>query len=68
MNEALTERQMIETLKSRVRQSSQRKVAEELKLSPAFVCDVLKGRREVTERLARRMGFKRIIRFERVGG
>lgn len=67
MSETLTERQLKDVLKAKAKQTSQRKVAAELRVSPAFMCDVLKGRRVVTERLARKLGYKRIVRFERVG-
>lgn len=66
MSETLTEKQVVEALKARTRQTSQRKVAAELRLSAAFVCDVLKGRREVTDRLARKMGYRRVVKFEKV--
>lgn len=33
-------------------------------LSPQYVCDVLKGRRDVSERLANELGFLRRVVFE----
>lgn len=32
-------------------------------MSPQFVCDVLKGRREITERMANALGFVRRVSF-----
>lgn len=66
MSETFTEKYLVQTLRLRARKTSQVQVAKELGLSPAFICDVLKGRREVTERLARKMGYRKIVEFEKV--
>jgi hypothetical protein len=34
-------------------------------VSPQFLCDVRKGRREVGDRLAAKLGFRRIVLYER---
>jgi DNA-binding transcriptional regulator YdaS (Cro superfamily) len=34
-------------------------------VTPQFVCDVIKGRRNVTNKIAYAMGLRRIILFER---
>jgi len=41
----------------------QRAWAEAHGLSPQYVCDVLKGRRDVSERMANELGFLREVRF-----
>jgi predicted transcriptional regulator len=66
MGERVTTRQIVQLLRNAVKMRSQREVADDLGLSPAFVCDVLKGRREVTERLARKMGYRKVVEFEKV--
>jgi predicted transcriptional regulator len=66
MSERVTSRQIVQLLRNAVKMRSQREVADDLGLSPAFVCDVLKGRREVTERLARKMGYRKVVEFEKV--
>jgi hypothetical protein len=45
---------------------SQQAWAAENAISPQFVCDVLQGRRAPTEMLARALGYRRIISFERI--
>lgn len=66
MSETLTQKQMVEALRARTKKSTQRQVAAELELSPAFVCDVLSGRREVTKVLARKLGYRRVVIFQKV--
>jgi hypothetical protein len=36
---------------------SQKAVADELLISPSYLCDVLKGRRDVSDALAHKLGF-----------
>ena len=45
---------------------SQQAWARENGISPQFVCDVLQGRRAPTERLARALGYRRVVSFERI--
>lgn len=40
--------------------------AKELGFTPQFILDVVKGRRSVSDRLAKAMGYSRIVIFERV--
>lgn len=42
-------------------------VATRLGISPTYLSDVRKGKREVSEQLARKLGFVRKIVFEPVG-
>lgn len=44
---------------------SQKAWAQENGISPQFVCDVLQGRRAPTDRLARALGYRRVVSFER---
>ena len=45
---------------------SQQAWARENGISPQFVCDVLQGRRAPTDRLARALGYRRVVAFERM--
>lgn len=42
---------------------SQKKVAESLGISPQYLNDVLAGRREISEALAERLGYRRIVLY-----
>ena len=46
---------------------SQQAWARENGISPQFVCDVLQGRRAPTDRLARVLGYRRVVSFEGIG-
>lgn len=46
---------------------SQRQWALANGLSPQYVCDLLSGRREMTDRVLARLGLRRIVRYERIG-
>jgi plasmid maintenance system antidote protein VapI len=60
-NEALLE------LRRRVKESTQKDAAKSLKVTPQFICDVLKGRREISETLAKRLGYKRVTQYVPTG-
>ena len=45
---------------------SQQAWARENGISPQFVCDVLQGRRAPSDRLARALGYRRVVQFERL--
>ena len=40
---------------------SQKAAADRLGFTPSFINDVLQGRREMTDQLARKLGFKRVV-------
>jgi len=44
---------------------SQRNLAKKLKVSPMFICDVLKERRDPGEKLLSAMGFERTVIIKR---
>jgi plasmid maintenance system antidote protein VapI len=60
-----TEDEIIEELKRRVAESTQRHVAESLGVAPQFLCDVLKRRRNVSETLANALGYRREFLFRK---
>lgn len=57
---------VLRCLQMKVDVSSQREAAKSYGVTPQFINDVLRGRREITSRLAEAMGFKRRTVFERV--
>jgi plasmid maintenance system antidote protein VapI len=53
-----------EALRKLVRElGSQKAAAKKLGFAPSFINDVLQGRREMTEALAAKLGFKRVVTF-----
>lgn len=53
-----------EALRTLVRElGSQKAAAKKLGFTPSFINDVLQGRREMTEALAVKLGFKRVVTF-----
>ena len=43
----------------------EKEVAGELQVTPQYICDILKGRREISEALAIRLGYKRVTQYVR---
>ena len=62
----VTSDDLIEALKAGVSKTSQKDMAENLGVTPQFLNDVLRGRREISYRLAEAMGFRRLVLFERI--
>jgi plasmid maintenance system antidote protein VapI len=58
--------EVIKELKRRVGKTSQKEVAAALRMSPQFINDVLKGRREMSENLARSLGYIRVVNYVKV--
>jgi len=64
-----TESNLIDELKARTeRKFGLKKTAAELSVSPQFICEVVRGRRGVTKRLAEAMGYRLVIEFEKLSG
>ncbi len=40
--------------------------AQQVGISPAFVSDVLRGRRDLGERIPAALGLRRVVRYERI--
>jgi hypothetical protein len=47
---------------------SQKAAARKLRISAQYLNDVLQGRREMSEALASKLGFKRVVTFRPKGG
>lgn len=56
---------LIDILLCESKRSSQKKLAARLGISPQYLCDVLKGRREISAELASRLGYERVVTFVR---
>lgn len=41
-------------------QPTQRSAAKQLRISPAYLCDLLHGRRNITDDMARKLGVERV--------
>ena len=64
----MTQTEALAELRTRVAAAgSQRAWAAANGFSAQFVCDVLNGRREISEAMANRMGMIRSLAYERVG-
>ncbi len=51
---------ILKIIKAAAMHSSQKQVSENLGISQQFLCDVLKRRRPITDRVLAAMGFKRV--------
>jgi len=56
---------LIDLLWCESRKRSQKVVAAELGISPQYLSDILKGRREISTEVARRLGFERVVTYVR---
>ena len=59
MAQSYTPEQVLLDLRRRIAGSTQADVARSLGFAPAFICDVTMGRRDLTDRLARALGYDR---------
>jgi len=60
----LSESDVREVLRSAIESTSQKQTAELLKISPQYLNDVIRGRRDISAELATRLGFERIVVFK----
>ena len=64
----MTETDLIDRLKLEAEQESRSAVARRYRFSLTYIANVLDGRTPPSARLAEAMGFKRVVRFERING
>lgn len=59
-----TERQLLDTVRGMVDHegNTQKSVAEYLEISESYLCDILKERRPIAEKVAKALGFNRMER------
>jgi len=60
----LTEDEVRDIIRERTKESSLRKVAGEMQLSPAYLSDILSGRRDISEYVAGLFGFDKTVTTE----
>ena len=51
-------------LEALIQRSSQKAVATRLGFSPQYINDVMRGRREISAELARKLGLRKIVMFQ----
>ena len=57
---------LLNILRKRTNGKTQREVAEELGISPTYLCDILSGKRNISNNLAKKLGFSKItVLYER---
>jgi plasmid maintenance system antidote protein VapI len=62
----ITEEDLLKILNQMVgKWGSQRAVAKHLEISTAFMSDILAGNRSVSDTVARRLGYAKVIRFRK---
>lgn len=60
----INEARMRQLIADRAAEVSQKTLAERAGVSPQYLCDVLKGRRDVSAQMAERFGYRRVVTFE----
>ena len=61
----ITKEKALERIKQMVKEmGSQTAVAKELNISPAYLGDILKGNRDISNQVAAKLGYKRVISYE----
>lgn len=65
MQKIYSQAELLEELHALVAESSQTAVAAQLGLSVSMVNDLLRGRRDISERIAEAMGYSREIIFRK---
>ena len=66
MEQQFTEAILITDLRREINASSQKDVAKRLRLTPQYINDVLHQRRPVSAKMAKKLGYKRVVVFERL--
>ncbi len=62
----ITQDKAIELIEKIVKKhGSQREAAKELDISVTFLSDILKRRRSISDQIARRLGYRRVVMFEK---
>ncbi len=65
MEQQFSEAYVLSDLKQMLEVNSQKDLAKRLRLTPQYVNDVLHKRRPISAELAKKLGYKRVIVFER---
>lgn len=61
----ITHEKAIELIRQKVQEAgSQAGAAKFLDISPAYLSDILNGNRKVSDEVARKLGYRRVVAFE----
>ena len=64
----LTSQELIDEIRRRITETGQaKKLALELGFSPQYLSDVIQGRREIGEALAKKLGYQKRVLWEPIG-
>lgn len=64
MSRTITHEKAMEILKEKVKEAgSQLQLAKQLDISPQFLNDIFLGRRSISDNLAQKLGYRRVINF-----
>jgi plasmid maintenance system antidote protein VapI len=67
--EEITQAEILEIIKEMAKKwDTQKELAEHLGISNAYMSDILAGIRPVSDGVARRLGYRRIVKYTREGG
>ena len=66
--EEITHDEILEIIREMVAKwGSQKSVADHLQISNAYMSDILGGGRDVSDRVAKRLGYKKVVKYARDG-
>lgn len=65
MEQQFSEAYVLSDLKQMLEVNSQKDLAKRLRLTPQYINDVLHKRRPVSAEMAKKLGYKRVIVFEK---
>jgi plasmid maintenance system antidote protein VapI len=64
----ITHEEMLKIIKAKVDElGSQKKVAEYLEVSSAYLNDILSEKRAVSDAVAQKLGYRRVVKFRKEG-
>lgn len=66
MEQQFSETFVLQDLRLAISRSSQKEVAKRLRLTPQYINDVLHRRRPVSSEMAKKLGYRRVVVFERI--
>ena len=61
-----SDERLLAELRSETSEAGLRATATRLQFTPQFILDVVKGRRQLSSRLAEAMGYRRVVLYERL--
>lgn len=69
MSRTITHKDALELVRAVVKQNgSNVGAAKHLDISPAYLGEILKGTRAISDNVAKKLGYRRVIAYEKLGG